>query len=241
MSRERLDKLVSQGGGLSRTQAKEAIRRGRVTMGGDICRSPEEKCDPVETPVALDGKPMGISGLYLMMNKPAGVLTATRDLKAPTALDLLPAQMKRRGPGIAGRLDKDTEGLLLITTDGMLNHRITSPRYHVDKQYAVQLDGPAGFEDQRAFETGIALSDFVCAPAMLEINANKPQECLVTIREGKFHQVKRMFATRGREVLYLKRLRMGPLRLDPALNPGEYRELKKEELDALLSCVCLLR
>jgi len=239
MSEERLDKIVSRGAGLSRAQAKDAIRRGRVTAAGKVCRLPEEKCDASETPVALDGRILDNCRLYLMMNKPAGVLTATVDPTAPTALEFLPDFLKKREPGIAGRLDKDTEGLLLITTDGLLNHRVTSPRYHVDKRYYAELDGPVGREDQRAFQAGIALKDFVCAPAELEIGGEASERCTVTVREGKYHQVKRMFHQRGREVLYLKRLSMGPIRLDPSLKPGEYRALTEKELELLFACVGL--
>ena len=168
------------------------------------------------------------------MNKPAGVVSATRDTKEKTVIDLL-RENGRPDLFPAGRLDKDTEGLLLITNDGELAHRLLSPRHHVDKNYYVKVQGLLTEEDCRAFAEGLKVSDdFTTMPAELVIlQAGEISEAEVTIREGKFHQVKRMFHAVGKEVLYLKRLSMGTLKLDEALKPGEFRPLTKEELDGL--------
>ena len=167
-----------------------------------------------------------------MLNKPAGDLTATEDRRQETVLDLLPPELRRRALSPVGRLDKDTEGLLLLTNDGQLAHRLLSPKSHVDKVYYARVDGALEPGDIAAFAAGMTLGDGLeCLPAGLEILS--PTEALVTLREGKFHQVKRMLAARGKPVLYLKRLSMGRLRLDPALAPGAWRMLTEEERSAL--------
>ena len=174
-----------------------------------------------------------------MLHKPAGVLTATEDRKQPTVLDLLPPELRRIGLAPVGRLDKDTEGLLLLTNDGELAHRLLSPKYHVDKRYLARVDGELSAADAEAFARGMTLGDGLeCLPAGLEclpagLELLSPQEALVTLREGKFHQVKRMLAARGAPVLYLKRLSMGPLTLDDSLAAGAYRLLRAEEISAL--------
>ena len=167
-----------------------------------------------------------------MLHKPAGCLTATEDRRQETVLDLLPPELRRRALSPVGRLDKDTEGLLLLTNDGQLAHRLRSPKSHVDKVYYARVDGAREPGDIAAFAAGMTLGDGLeCLPAGLEILS--PTEALVTLREGKFHQVKRMLAARGKPVLYLKRLSMGRLRLDPALAPGAWRMLTEEERSAL--------
>ena len=169
---------------------------------------------------------------YVMLHKPAGVLTATEDRKQPTVLDLLPPELRRIGLAPVGRLDKDTEGLLLLTNDGALAHRLLSPKSHVDKVYYARVEGTLEPADTAAFAAGMTLGDGLCClPAGLEILS--PGEALVTLREGKFHQVKRMLAARGAPVLYLKRLSMGPLTLDDSLAAGAYRLLRAEEISAL--------
>ena len=167
---------------------------------------------------------------WVMLNKPAGYLSATEDGRGKTVLDLLPEELQRQNLFPVGRLDKDTEGLLLLTNDGELSHRLLSPKSHVDKVYYARLDKAFGAEDQAAFAAGIVLEDgLICMPAGLTLLGDGT-EILVTLHEGKFHQIKRMVASRGGAVCYLKRIAMGPLELDPALRKGEYRALTEEEV-----------
>ena len=172
---------------------------------------------------------------WVMLNKPAGYLSATEDGRGTTVLDLLPQELQRQGLFPVGRLDKDTEGLLLLTNEGGLAHDLLSPRHHVDKVYYARVDGQLTEEDCKAFEAGMSLDDgLVCQPAGLEIlTAGEVSEAHVTLREGKFHQVKRMLASRGAPVEYLKRLSVGGLELDPNLEIGEYRELLPEEIEKI--------
>ena len=230
---ERLDKILANTGRWSRKEVRELVRAGRVTVNGVPVHSPEEKWDPAAE-FAVDG--VSVSGermVYLMLHKPAGLVSATEDPKQPTVLELLPDHLKRVGLFPAGRLDKDTEGLLLLTNDGVLDHRLLAPRRHVDKTYFVQVEGQLDETDVEAFSTGMTLGDgLVCMPAGLEV-LGQPDTAIVTLREGKYHQIKRMLASRGKPVRYLKRLTMGPLKLDPALKRGEWRPLTEEEMAAL--------
>ena len=230
---ERLDKILANTGRWSRKEVRELVRAGRVTVNGVPVHSPEEKWDPAAE-FAVDG--VSVSGermVYLMLHKPAGLVSATEDPKQPTVLELLPDHLKRVGLFPAGRLDKDTEGLLLLTNDGVLAHRLLAPRRHVDKTYFVQVEGQLDETDVEAFSTGMTLGDgLVCMPAGLEV-LGQPDTAIVTLREGKYHQIKRMLASRGKPVRYLKRLTMGPLKLDPALKRGEWRPLTEEERAAL--------
>ena len=230
---ERLDKILANTGRWSRKEVRELVRAGRVTVNGVPVHSPEEKWDPAAE-FAVDG--VSVSGermVYLMLHKPAGLVSATEDPKQPTVLELLPDHLKRVGLFPAGRLDKDTEGLLLLTNDGVLAHRLLAPRRHVDKTYFVQVEGQLEETDVEACSTGMTLGDgLVCMPAGLEV-LGQPDTAIVTLREGKYHQIKRMLASRGKPVRYLKRLTMGPLKLDPALKRGEWRPLTEEEMAAL--------
>ena len=230
---ERLDKILANTGRWSRKEVRELVRAGRVTVNGVPVHSPEEKWDPAAE-FAVDG--VSVSGermVYLMLHKPAGLVSATEDPKQPTVLELLPDHLKRVGLFPAGRLDKDTEGLLLLTNDGVLAHRLLAPRRHVDKTYFVQVEGQLDETDVEAFSTGMTLGDgLVCMPAGLEV-LGQPDTAIVTLWEGKYHQIKRMLASRGKPVRYLKRLTMGPLKLDPALKRGEWRPLTEEEMAAL--------
>ena len=230
---ERLDKILSATGKWSRREVKELLRQGRVTVDGSRPTGPEMKIDPEQCEILVDGASAGYEAYtYLMLHKPAGVLSAVEDRKQKTVLDLLPRELQRRGLFPVGRLDKDTEGLLLLTNDGDLAHRLLSPRHHVDKVYYARVDGRLEAEDCRAFAAGLTLADgLVCLPARLEILSDC--EALVTVQEGKFHQVKRMLAQRGKPVLYLKRLAMGPLRLDDDLPPGAFRRLTDSERQQL--------
>ena len=234
---ERLDKIIANRGAASRREVKELVRQGRVLVDGVPAAAPDMKISPETAAITVDGVPLcGGRYLYLLLHKPAGVLTATEDKRQPTVLDLVPEAYRRRGLVPVGRLDKDTEGLLLLTDDGELTHRLLSPRYHVGKVYYARVEGTPDAADAAAFAAGLQLADGLqCLPAGLEPLG--PGECLVTLREGKFHQVKRMLAARGKPVLYLKRLAMGPLRLEEELAPGQCRLLTGEELLSLRS-VC---
>lgn len=230
---ERLDKLLAGTGKWSRREVKALVRQGLVRVDGRLAASAEDKLDPAAAIITVAGETISLCRFtYVMLHKPAGVLTATEDRKQPTVLDLLPPELRRIGLAPVGRLDKDTEGLLLLTNDGELAHRLLSPKYHVDKRYLARVDGELSAADMEAFARGMTLGDGLeCLPAGLEVLPDRV--CIVTLREGKFHQVKRMLAARGAPVLYLKRLSMGPLTLDDSLAAGGYRLLRAEEILAL--------
>ena len=230
---ERLDKLLAGTGKWSRREVKALVRQGLVRVDGRLAASAEDKLDPAAAVVTVAGETISLRRFtYVMLHKPAGVLTATEDRKQPTVLDLLPPELRRIGLAPVGRLDKDTEGLLLLTNDGELAHRLLSPKYHVEKRYFARVDGELSAADMEAFARGMTLGDGLeCLPAGLEVLPDRV--CIVTLREGKFHQVKRMLAARGAPVLYLKRLSMGPLTLDDSLAAGAYRLLRAEEISAL--------
>ena len=230
---ERLDKLLAGTGKWSRREVKALVRQGLVRVDGRLAASAEDKLDPAAAIITVAGETISLCRFtYVMLHKPAGVLTATEDRKQPTVLDLLPPELRRIGLAPVGRLDKDTEGLLLLTNDGELAHRLLSPKYHVDKRYLARVDGELSAADAEAFARGMTLGDGLeCLPAGLEVLPARV--CVVTLREGKFHQVKRMLAARGAPVLYLKRLSMGPLTLDDSLAAGAYRLLRAEEISAL--------
>ncbi len=231
MVMERLDKLIASTGRWSRREAKEMIRAGRVLVDGRPAAGPEDRADPRVNAITVDGEPLDWRLFtYIMLHKPAGLLSATEDARQRTVLDLLPPELRRRGLFPVGRLDRDTEGLLLLTNDGDLAHRLLSPKKHVEKIYYARLDAPLGEEDRAAFARGLVLEDGLrCLPASLELLGDG-REARIGLREGKFHQIKRMTASRGAKVLYLKRLSMGPLELDPALPKGAYRALTEEEV-----------
>ena len=230
---ERLDKLLAGTGKWSRREVKALVRQGLVRVDGRLAASAEDKLDPAAAIITVAGETISLCRFtYVMLHKPAGVLTATEDRKQPTVLELLPPELRRIGLAPVGRLDKDTEGLLLLTNDGELAHRLLSPKYHVDKRYLARVDGELSAADAEAFARGMTLGDGLeCLPAGLEVLPDRV--CVVTLREGKFHQVKRMLAARGAPVLYLKRLSMGPLTLDDSLAAGAYRLLRAEEISAL--------
>ena len=230
---ERLDKIISATGKKSRREVKLLVKQGRILVDGVPASAAEMKVDPAVSEILLDGENIGYQRFtYIMLHKPAGVLSAVEDKRQKTVLDLLPEELQRRGLSPVGRLDKDTEGLLLLTNDGELTHKLLSPRYHVDKVYYARVEGVLEQADCDAFAAGMTLGDGLeCMPAGLEILS--PNEALVTLQEGKFHQVKRMLAARGKPVVYLKRLSMGALRLDETLLPGEFRHLTDEERNCL--------
>lgn len=236
MAQERLDKLLASTGQWSRKEVKDLIRQGRVLADGNKVSRPEEKYDSEQVEIRVDGAVVICAPfVYVMMHKPDGILSATEDRSQQTVVDLLPQHLQRRGLFPVGRLDKDTTGLLLLTDDGALAHQLLSPKKHVDKVYLAHVDGCVDGEDVAALAQGLVLGDGLhCLPAGLE-PLGDGSSCLVILREGKYHQVKRMLAARGKPVLRLKRLSMGPLELDEALEPGQWRMLRPEERNALKS------
>ena len=218
----------------TRKEIGKAVRAGRVTVNGQTVKNAAMQVT-AEDEVSMDGVSVEYEEyVYYMLNKPAGVISATEDARERTVLDLI-SERQRKGLFPVGRLDRDTEGLLLITNDGGLAHRLLSPRHHVDKVYYARLDGPVGEAEKALFAQGLKVDETLTAlPAELEI-LEPATEVRVTIREGKFHQVKRMFEAVGREVLYLKRLSMGPLALDESLPKGDYRRLTAEEESAIMN------
>lgn len=234
---ERLDKfLVSQNIG-SRKDVGKLVRGGAVAINGQAVKDPAQKLEPRADRVTVEGREVAYRKyLYIMMNKPAGVLSATEDRDAPTVLDLLPREWRRRGLFPAGRLDKDTTGLLLITDDGDYAHRMLAPKSHVYKLYEASTQRPVTQEDIEAFARGVRYGELQFAPARLRREQRDGEEvALVEIREGKFHQVKRMFQATGNQVVRLKRLAIGGLALDPALGLGECRLLTGEEAASVFS------
>lgn len=232
---ERLDKRLANTGKWSRKEARALIRAGRVQVDGALCRAPEDKVEEA-APVFVDGIPISAPGpVYLMLHKPAGVVSSTGEPGERTVLELLGDEYQNIGLFPAGRLDKDTEGLLLLTNDGALAHRLLAPRNHVDKVYYVEVDGALDAEDVQAVRSGLVLRDgTVCLPAELELLPGG-RAAYITLHEGRYHQVKRMLASRGKPVTYLKRVRFGPLELDESLAKGEWRPLNGRELEAIFS------
>ena len=231
----RLDKYLADMGIGTRTEVKKLIRQGKVKVGDAVVKSPEQKIDTATQKVFCDGQEVGYEEYeYYMLNKPAGYVSATTDAKEKTVLDLI-TDKKRKDLFPVGRLDKDTEGLLLITNDGDLAHRLLAPKKHVDKLYYAKVDGIVTEEDVKVFAEGVNIGeDELTRPAVLEIlKSDEISEIYLTIQEGKFHQVKRMFEAVGKKVIYLKRISMGTLRLDENLKLGEYRPLTEEELEHL--------
>lgn len=231
----RLDKFLADAGVGTRSQVKGFLKKGLVTVNGEPARKPEQKISPETDLIVFQGTVLSYTEFYYyMLNKPSGYVSATDDNTAPTVLSLL-----KGAPGKdlfpVGRLDKDTEGLLLITNDGALAHRLLSPRHHVDKTYFVRADGAVTEDDCSRLEAGVDIGeDRLTLPARAALLSSGPvSEVELTIHEGKFHQVKRMFQAVGKPVLYLRRLSMGSLTLDETLPPGQYRPLREEEIAAL--------
>lgn len=235
----RLDKYLSHTGFGSRKEVKQLLKKKIVQVNETVQTKGEFSVHPEKDEVRVDGEVIHYQKfVYVMLHKPAGVLSATEDSRQKTVLDLLPIEMQHHQLFPVGRLDKDTEGLLLLTNDGELAHFLLSPRRHVSKTYYAKVDGLMDEADQRAFEAGITLEDgYECLPADLEIKRvdeeQQQSEVWITIREGKFHQVKRMVVQCGKEVRYLKRLTMGSLVLDENLKKGEYRFLTESEQKSL--------
>ena len=226
----RLDKFLADSQLGTRSEVRQLLKKGLVSVNGEIVKKPEFKIDPASDRGCFDGKEVSSQQeVYYMLNKPAGVVSATRDNHDRTVLDLLPPGDRRPDLFPVGRLDKDTTGLLLITNDGALSHRLLSPRRHVDKTYFVRVNGRIREETVEAFRKGIDIGDEkITLPA--ELKPLGEDQALVTIREGRFHQIKRMFHAAGCEVTGLKRLTMGSLVLDENLPEGSFRRLTEEEL-----------
>ena len=231
---KRLDKILSEAGVAGRKELKDMIRAGRVQVDGVVVSKADQKFDENNVTITVDGEIVDTEQfVYYMLHKPQGVVTATEDGDHKTVLDLLPEELQRRGLFPVGRLDKDTTGLLILTNDGEYAHRIISPKTHVSKRYMAHTDGIANEEDVRAFAEGIVLRDGTeCLPAGLEVTGT--EVCYVTLLEGKYHQVKRMLASRGKPVEKLHRCSIGALDLDDTLQAGQFRRLTPEEVQKSL-------
>lgn len=235
---ERLDKLIASQGKLSRSDVKKMVKSGRVTVDGAVPKSADIKVDAEKSVIALDGKELCYKKhIYIMLNKPQGVISASNDKTQKTVVDLVPAELYRDGLFPAGRLDGDTVGFVLITDDGDFAHRILSPKNHIMKTYHATLRAPLTDEDIEHFKKGVELSDgTLCLEAEVRMLSDTEDPIAeVKICEGKYHQVKRMFAALGNKVVYLKRVKMGQLDLDPALAEGQCRELTDYELTLINS------
>ncbi|WLV23830.1 pseudouridine synthase [Aciduricibacillus chroicocephali] len=234
----RLDKLLANTGFGSRKDVKALLKKKQVEVNGEVAKDGSMHVDPEQDTVVCDGKRVEYKEyIYLMLHKPAGYLSATEDARDETVIDLLPEALQRFKPFPVGRLDKDTEGLLILTNDGELGHVLTSPRKDVPKKYFAIIKGNVGTEDIEAFQKGIILNDgYAAKPAKLHIlKSGDISEIEVIVTEGKFHQVKRMFEAVDKKVLYLKRLSMGEISLDPELTKGSTRELNEMEMAYCLS------
>lgn len=229
----RLDKFLVATGQATRSQARALVKAKRLSVNGQIAKKVDLKLDEHQDIVTLDGKTVIYREFdYIMLNKPAGVISATEDRYTKTVLNLLPPCYQRVAP--VGRLDKDTVGLLLLTNDGQLNHQLLSPKKHVDKTYLAILEKSGRKEDITTVKAGLVLDDgYQCLPAHLRYDHTNPHKAYLTIQEGKFHQVKRMFQALDNRVLQLKRLSMGCLKLDENLAEGEWRLLTDEEVTQL--------
>ena len=232
----RLDKYLCETGFGTRSQVKDLLKKGQVMVNGEVVKKPELKINETTDQILCQGKKASYQkNIYLMLHKPAGVVSATEDSREKTVLDLVRPEDRKNGLFPVGRLDKDTEGLMLLTDDGELAHRLLSPKKHVDKTYYAKIDGQITEEHVKQFREGLDIGDEKkTLPAVLTILLSGPvSEIEVTIHEGRFHQIKRMFEAVGCKVTYLKRLSMGSLVLDETLQLGEYRPLTEAELEGL--------
>ena len=229
---ERIDKIIASQGIYSRSDVKSLISKKRVAIDGETVKSANVKADPEKSVITIDGRPLTIKkNVYIMMNKPKGYVSATEDRYHQTVLELMPTDFAGRDLFPAGRLDRDTTGLMIITDDGVLAHNILAPKKHVQKIYHVELDIPVTEEMARGFAEGVELNDGVCKEAGLEITGEKTAK--VTLKEGRYHQIKRMFGCYGAKVVELHRLAMGNLHLPEDLPVGACRELTEDELKLL--------
>ncbi|HEY8891604.1 MAG TPA: pseudouridine synthase [Clostridium sp.] len=234
---ERIDKILSNLGHGTRKEVKTLLKKGLVEVDGIKISDSATKVDPDNTVIKVSGEEINYRKfIYIIMNKPSGVVSATIDKYDETVIDLLDQEYHAFKPFPIGRLDKDTVGLLLITNDGELNHKLIAPKNHVDKVYYAEINKFVDEVDIKAFKKGVVLDDgYKCMPAILEIlNANENgSEVKITIQEGKFHQVKRMFESVDKKVVFLRRISFGPLKLNEDLSEGQYRELSEDEINLL--------
>lgn len=231
--KQRLDKAIAMQGSLSRSEVKTLIRKGAVTVNGQVVKNADFGVDFDSDTVAVQGKELSLSmHIYLMLNKPKGVVSASEDKKLPTVVDLIPKELWRKGLFPAGRLDKDTTGFVLITDDGEFAHDILSPKKHISKTYHALVNGTITDEMVEGFAKGVTIGEDFTLPASLKKISSEEQGDWgeVILKEGMYHQIKRMFGTYGLKVLELKRVQMGKLPLDPNLEEGKCRELTAEEL-----------
>ena len=227
----RLDKYLSDATPYTRREIRGLVMRKAITVNGATARSVDMKVNETDDTICVNGtRVLYRKFIYLMLNKPQGYLSATEDDRDPVVVDLLPEELKHFAPFPVGRLDKDTEGLLLLTNDGQFDHELMSPRKNLYKRYYAELDLPATTEDIEQFAAGMEFKEFTAKPARLEIDPNDPRKVYVEISEGKYHQVKRMCERVGKTVLFLKRVAIGNLSLDETLECGKVRELTPEEL-----------
>lgn len=235
MAKMRLDKLLSLTGKASRSEAARATRGGRVIVNGKAEKSTSRQVDPDSDEIFFDGEKIEyIEHLYIMLNKPEGYVSATEDGHDPTVLELLPDEVRRPGLFPCGRLDKNTLGLMLLTDDGELAHRLLAPRRHVEKKYRFVCRQAVSDADRDALESGLRLADgYVTKPATVELDDGR-MSGLITLHEGKYHQIKRMFgAVNDNRIIHLERVSFGPLTLDVSLSRGEWRYLSEDEISAL--------
>jgi 16S rRNA pseudouridine516 synthase len=234
---ERIDKVLSNLGHGTRKEVKALLKKGKVEIDGIIASDSAMKIDPDKAVIKVSGEEINYrKHIYLIMNKPGGVVSATVDNHDETVIDLIDEEYQAFKPFPIGRLDKDTVGLLLITNDGELNHKLIAPKNHVDKVYYAEINKLVDTKDVATFKKGVVIDDgYKCMPAILEIlNADENgSEVMVTIQEGKFHQVIRMFESVDKKVVFLRRISFGPLKLDENLSEGQYRELSEEEINLL--------
>lgn len=231
--KQRLDKAIAMQGSLSRSEVKTLIRKGAVTVNGQVVKNADFGVDFDSDTVAVQGKELSLrTHIYLMLNKPKGVVSASEDKHLPTVVDLVPKELWRKGLFPAGRLDKDTTGFVLITDDGEFAHDILSPKKHISKTYHALVNGEITEEMIDGFEKGVTIGEDFTLPASLKRIASDEQGSWgeVILKEGMYHQIKRMFGAYGLKVLELKRVQMGKLPLDPNLEEGKCRELTAEEL-----------
>lgn len=234
----RLDKVLAHMGYGSRKDVRSLIRKGHVSVNSKVIRNNGLQVNAEKDVIEVNGEIVHYrKHIYIMLNKPQGVISATEDARDQTVIDLLPANLQHFEPFPVGRLDKDTEGLLLLTNDGQLAHHLTSPRRGIEKTYYAKISGEVTDADVKAFQCGVTLDDgYVTKPGQLSIlKSDNISEIELTITEGKYHQVKRMFLAVNHEVIYLKRIRMGDIELDDQLELGSFRELNDEELSYCLS------
>lgn len=232
---ERLDKIIASQGKFSRSEVKKLVKQGRITLDGQTVKNSDVKLDPHKSVVSIDGEKLFYQKyIYIMLNKPKGVVSATTDNEHKTVIDLVPKEMHRDGLFPAGRLDGDTTGFVLITDDGDFAHKILSPKNHIMKTYHATLERALDENEKEKFRNGIVLSDgTVCMQSRVKMLSFEPAVCEIQICEGKYHQVKRMFAATGNKVLELKRVKMGHLPLDETLQQGQCKQLSQQEVELI--------